>query len=161
MLMDRSLLVIGIAVVCVPGVRTVCAQENQASLATIKTAKCTFSLLATGTWRGGKPVAVVKPAKLDMEFDSINLDEGTAALSANVGGDASRSDIIVRLAKSTLHFVQMFTDGPIYTTTIFPNTTRAAKMQAVHTRHEFTPGIAVPGFTWQPEQYYGECDVHR
>jgi hypothetical protein len=60
-----------------------------------------------------------------------------------------------------LHFVQIFVDGPLYTTTIFPNETRAGKLQAVHTRHEFTPGMSLPGFTWQPEQYYGECEVHQ
>jgi len=54
----------------------------------------------------------------------------------------------------------MFLDGPLYTTRIFPKETRAGKLQAVHTRHEYTE-ISLPGFTSRPEQYYGECDVRQ
>jgi hypothetical protein len=161
MFINRYLRVLGIVTACLLGSTTVDAQEDQQALATVKSVKCSFPIFATGTWRNGQPEAAVKPASLSLEFDSVNLDEGTAVLLANVGGTASKSDILVRLSRGTLHFVQLFTDGPLYTTTIFPIQTRAGKLQAVHTRHEFTAGMSLPGFTWQPEQYYGECEVHQ
>jgi hypothetical protein len=161
MFINRHVKVLGVVAVCFLGFRGVDAQEDPPALATVKTVKCTFSILATGTWKNGKPEAAVKPARLSLTFDSVNVEEGTADLLANAGGTASKSDILVRLSKGTLHFVQMFTDGPLYTTTIFPNETRAGKLQAVHTRHEFTAGMSLPGFTWQPEQYYGECEVRQ
>jgi len=161
MFINRHVRVLGIVTVWVVGSLGVDAQEAQSTLATVKSVTCTFPILATGTWKNGKAEAAVKPARLALSFDPVDVDEGTAVLVANTGGTASSSDIHVRLSKGTLHFVQMFTDGPLYTTTIFPNETRAAKLHAVHTRHEFTAGMSVPGFTWQPEQYYGECEVHQ
>lgn len=161
MFINKHVGVLGIVTACLLGSSGVDAQEGLPALATVKNVKCTFPILATGTWRNGKPEATVKPAGLSLEFDAVNLDEGTAVLLVNVGGTAAKSDILVRLSKGTLHFVQLFTDGPLYTTTIFPNETRAGKLQAVHTRHEFTAGMSLPGFTWQPEQYYGECEVHQ
>ena len=117
------------------------------------------ALFATLLSQSGLPA--VMPAGLTLEFDPVDVDGGTAVLLANDGGDAGKSDVFVRLSKGTLHIVQMFADGPLYTTTIFPTETRAGKLQAVHTRHEFTAGMSLPGFTWQPEQYYGECEVQR
>src|SRR5262245_9550254 len=118
--------VLAVAIVSLPGARAAEAQQNVAIPATVKSAVCTFSTLATGTWKEGKPEASVKTANLSFDFDSINVDEGTAHLPVNPGGDASASDIVVRLTTGgALHFVQMFTDGPLYTTTIFPNETRA------------------------------------
>ena len=161
MFINKHIRVLGIATVCFLGSRGVNAQEGQPPLATVKSVNCTFPIVATATWKDGKPEAAVKPASLSLKFDTIDVDEGTAVLLENVGGTASKSDILVRLSKGTLHLLQMFTDGPLYTTTIFPNETRAGKLQAVHTRHEFTPGMSMPGFTWQPEQYYGECEVRQ
>jgi len=161
MFINRHVRVLGIVTVCVLGCRGVDAQDGQSALATVKSVKCNFPILATGTWKNGKAEAAVKPAGLTLEFDPVDVDEGTAVLVANTGGTASSSDIHVRLSKGTLHFVQMFTDGPLYTTTIFPTETLTGKLQAVHTRHEFTAGMSVPGFTWQPEQYYGDCEVRQ
>jgi hypothetical protein len=161
MFINRHVRLLGIVTVCFLGCWRVDAQGGPPALATVNSVKCSFPILATGTWKNGKAEAAVKPARLSLKFDSVNVDEGTAVVLANAGGTASRSDILVRLSKGTLHFVQIFVDGPLYTTTIFPNETRAGKLQAVHTRHEFTPGMSLPGFTWQPEQYYGECEVHH
>ena len=60
----------------------------------------------------------------------------------------------------TLHLVQAFREGPLYVTTIFPKETRGARLQAVHTRHEYTL-ISMPGYTSRPEQYVGECELGR
>lgn len=123
-------------------------------LAKARSVKCTFPLMTTGTWKGGEPLTETKPAALSMGFDAINADEGTA----RVIGAFGPSDIIVRLSYATLHFVQSFREGPLYTTTIFPKETKPGRLQAVHTRHEYTE-VSLPGFTSRPEQYYGDCAV--
>jgi hypothetical protein len=118
------------------------------------TLKCAFTVMTTGTWKAGEPQAEIKPAKLSMGFDGINADEGTA----RVIGAFGPSDIIVRMSYGTLHFVQSFREGPLYTTTIFPKETKPGRLQAVHTRHEYTE-VSLPGFTSRPEQYYGDCAI--
>jgi hypothetical protein len=132
------------------------AQERAAgSLTHAKSLRCLFSVLATGTWDKGVAQAEIKAARLSVDFDEIDADEG----SARVVGSFGPSDIIVRLSAGTLHFMQVFREGPLYLTTIFPQETRDGKLQAVHTRHEFTR-VSLPGFTSRPEQYYGECEVN-
>ena len=123
-------------------------------LAKATTLKCMFTVMSTGTWKGGEPQVETKPAKLSMGFDAINADDGTA----RVVGAFGPSDIIVRMSYGTLHFVQAFREGPLYTTTIFPKETKPGRLQAVHTRHEYTE-VSLPGFTSRPEQYYGDCSI--
>jgi hypothetical protein len=122
------------------------------ALATAKSISCTFPVNATGTWKAGEPAAETKTSRLTVQFAEIDVDDGTARLIGNFGP----STIIVRLTADTLHFVQAFRDGPLYTTTIFPKPTRDGRLQAVHSRHEFTD-VSLPGFTSRPEQYYGDC----
>jgi hypothetical protein len=43
---------------------------------------------------------------------------------------------------------------------VFDKETRAGRLQAVHTRHEYT-AVSLPGFTSRPEQYYGDCEAAR
>jgi len=110
--------------------------------------------MAVGTWNSGAATAEVKPAKMTVGFDQIDTDDGTA----RVVGAFGPSDIIVKLSAGTLHFVQAFREGPLYTTTIFSHESRGGKLKAVHTRHEYTE-VSLPGFTSRPEQYYGECEI--
>ena len=123
-------------------------------LAKATTLKCEFPLMTTGTWKAGDAQAETKPAKLSMGFEEINADEGTA----RVIGAFGPSDIIVRMSYGTLHFVQSFREGPLYTTTIFPKEAKPGRLLAVHTRHEYTE-VSLPGFTSRPEQYYGDCAI--
>jgi hypothetical protein len=123
-------------------------------LANARTVKCSFSLIAAGTWTGAQPKAEVKPSKLVLQFDEVNADEGTARMESSYG----KYDIIVRYAEGYLHFIQAFLNGPLYATTILEKPTSGGKLKAMHSRHEFTD-FALPGFTSSPEQYYGECEV--
>jgi hypothetical protein len=137
------------------GLAPAAAQTRPAErLAQAKTLKCTFTVMATGTWRSGDAQTESRPMTLSIGFDAINVDEGTA----RVIGAFGPSEIIVRIAYGTLHFMQSFREGPLYVTTIFPKETREGRMQAVHTRHEYTE-VSLPGFTSRPEQYYGDCSV--
>ena len=126
----------------------------EARLAAAKKLSCQFPLMSTGTWKSGEPQAETKAATLSVGFDSVNVDEGTA----RVIGAFGPSEIIARQSYGTLHFLQSFREGPVYITTIFPKETQNGRLQAVHTRHEYTE-VSLPGFTSRPEQYYGECTV--
>jgi hypothetical protein len=136
------------------GAQATRAQSLAKKLAEVKTLNCAFTVLATGTWKAGEPQSEVKPSKLTLKFDHINSDEATARLVGAFGP----SDIVVRFLEGTLHFVQIFRAGPLYTTTVFPKEARPGKLQAVHTRHEWSE-VSLPGFTSRPEQYYGECEL--
>ena len=150
------LAVLGIAGALVLFPSPLIAQDAvKGKLATAKSIKCTFPLVVVGTWGGEQPKADVKPAKLVLQFEAINVDEGTARLEAGLGGTY---DIIVRYAGGYLHFIQSFLDGPLYTTTILEKQTSGGKLKAMHSRHEYTD-FALPGFTSSPEQYYGECEI--
>jgi len=123
-------------------------------LAAVKSIKCTFTLMSNGTWTGAQPKAESKTAKLVLEFEAVNADEGTTQLKSGFG----QYDIIVRYADGYLHFIQAFLNGPLYTTTVLEKKASEGKLKAMHSRHEFTD-FALPGFTSSPEQYYGECEI--
>jgi hypothetical protein len=123
-------------------------------LAMAKSIKCTFPLMAVGTWGREQPEAKVKPADLVLQFDAVNADEGTAELKSGFG----KYDIVVRYAGGYLHFIQSFLDGQLYTTTILEKKTAGGKLKAMHSRHEYTD-VSLPGYTSSPEQYYGECEI--
>ncbi len=116
--------------------------------------KCSFAVLATGTWMEDKAQAEVKPAKLALEFHAIDTQDGTAEAKGGYGPP----HIVVRLSGGNLHFLQVGSDGPVYVTTVFDQPTPAGKLKAVHTRHEYTR-VSLPGFTSRPEQDHGECQV--
>lgn len=130
------------------------AQRPGDRLRSVESIRCTFPTMAIGTWKNGAPQAETRNARLTVGFDSISIDDATARYL----GDFGASDIIVRLAGETLHFLQSSRDGPVYMTTIFPRETREGRLQAVHTRHEWTL-VSLPGFTSSPEQYYGDCEL--
>src|SRR5262249_34897324 len=74
----------------------------QEKTVTAKAYRCTFPLIATGTWKKeGSPDAVVKASSLILRFESVNVDEGTAELK---NGTVS-SGITVQSAGGNLHFV--------------------------------------------------------
>ena len=113
---------------------------------------CTFTLVATATWKSGAPAADVTPATLKVGFTNVNVDEGTADADSAFGS----SFIVVRHANEYLHLMQSHSAGPLYTTTVFARDTKEGRMMAVHTRHEYTD-VRLPGFTSRPEMYVGEC----
>ena len=130
------------------------AQSSVPDLSNVTQVSCRFAVNATGTWEKGEPLAETGKASLTLSFTEVNASDGTA----EIVDAALTSDIIVRVSGRTLHFLQSFREGPLYATTIFPRVTRDGRLQAVHTRHEYTE-IRLPGFTSRPEQYYGDCEV--
>jgi hypothetical protein len=150
----HSRFVAAIVAVAVALAVPVAAQKPAERLAVAKSIRCAFTTMSTGNWKSEGAIGEIKPAKLTVGFDDVDVDDGTATVLGAFGP----SDIIVRLSTGTLHFVQSFREGPLYATTIFPHETAGGRLRAVHTRHEYTE-VSLPGFTSRPEQYYGDCEV--
>src|SRR5438876_7717806 len=105
MSINRILAALAIAGFLLPVPASLHAQDDlKGKLATVKSLKCTFPVMAVGTWGGDQPKAEVKPSKLVLEFEGINADEGTAELKSSYG----QYDITVRYAEGYLHFIQSF-----------------------------------------------------
>ena len=143
---------------CVLGayVSAVGTRVQDRGLATANSLACTFTLISTGTWTNGQAEASLDTSTLEFRFEAINTQEATA----EVIGPFGPSHIITRLSGDYLHFVQMLSAGPLYTTTVFNRETVDGKLMAVHTRHEYTD-VSLIGFTSRPEQYYGDCEVSQ
>jgi hypothetical protein len=126
------------------------------SLAKASSIRCVFPLMASSSLRDEPPKVEIKPPSpvLEMQFDQINADEGTAQWKSGYGV----YDIVVRYAQPYLNFIQSFREGHIYLTTVLEQKNKNGKFKAMHSRHEFTL-VSLPGFTSSPEQYYGECEV--
>jgi hypothetical protein len=116
--------------------------------------KCTFSAVAVSDWKNGEAAIAIKPAKLTIAFNQVDVEAG----SAEAVGDSGKSHITVRALGAYLHFMQLDPYGALYVTTVFDKETRAGKLQAAHSRHEYLP-TPVPTLTSRPEQYIGECEV--
>ncbi len=127
------------------------AQER---LLNTRTLDCSFGVISTGGWADGDAAANVADSALSLRFEEIDTDGATAEIVGPYGA----SQIIVRQTGDYLHLVQMFTVGPLYTTTVIDRETVNGRFMAVHTRHEYTDTQLV-GFTSRPEQYYGDCMV--
>ena len=115
---------------------------------------CSFDVISTGGWADGDAAANLADSTLSLRFEEIDTDGATAEIVGPYGA----SQIIVRQTGDYLHLVQMFTVGPLYTTTVIDRETVDGRFMAVHTRHEYTDTQLV-GFTSRPEQYYGDCMV--
>jgi len=129
------------------------------TLESVQRLKCTFTLMATGTWDNDVPRADVRPAKLSMQFDAIDTQGGTANVTDVSIVSAGVPHITVQLLGDSLHFLAMNSSGSVYLTTVFSDKESRAggKFKAVHTRHEFTQ-VRLMNFTSRPEQYYGYCE---
>ena len=125
-----------------------------AVLANAGSLDCRFTVVATGTWKGGVAEAGTRPSTVTVGYRAIDTDESTA--ESMVAG--AKAHVTVRLSGNYLHLMQSEPYGALYVTTVFSTPTVQGRLQAVHTRHEFTP-VAVPGFTSRPEMYVGDCAV--
>ena len=134
------------------------AQSPAEALPSAKSLACAFPLYAIGTWKNGEPAAEVKSTTLGLRFDAIEVQEGSARVTSTGLRLVVPNEIIVQLSGGNLHFIHTSNAGTLYTTTVFNTESRAGKLMAVHTRHEYTP-VSVPGYTSRPEQYYGECEI--
>jgi hypothetical protein len=123
-------------------------------LAAATSLECRFTTVAASSWENGVPKTELLPKELKLTFDKVNVDEGTADANSQFGDFY----VAVRFSNGYLHLMQMFSSGPLYTTTVMARETTDGRMMAIHTRHEYTPAT-VPGFTSRPETYFGDCAI--
>lgn len=123
-------------------------------LAAVTSLECRFTTVAASSWENGLPKTEVLPKELKLTFANVNVDEGTADANSQFGDFY----VAVRFSNGYLHLMQMFSSGPLYTTTVMARETTDGRMMAIHTRHEYTPAT-VPGFTSRPESYFGDCAI--
>ena len=130
------------------------------ALADIQRLKCSFTLMAIGTWEKNVPSAEVTKVNLAMQFDAIDTQDGTANVIDVSAASAGAPHITVRVLGENLHFLAMNVSGSVYLTTVFADreSRGGAAFKAVHTRHEFTQ-VRLSGWTSRPEQYYGQCEA--
>ncbi len=144
------------------GMETAHAQMPAApvSLAGVQRLKCSFTLMAIGTWEKTVPSAEVTKATLSIQFDAIDTQDGTANVVEVSSSAAGAPHITVRLLGDNLHLLAMNVSGSVYLTTVFADKEgrSSGNFKAVHTRHEFTP-VRLTGWTSRPEQYYGHCEA--
>ena len=152
-----ALVVLALAVTAVTPVTIKAQVATWKEMRDVKRVKCSFSVFATGTWdAAGTPKGDLKPATLEVSYDTIDTEDGTA----RVNGLYGPQPIIAKLSIWSLHFLQVGSEGSLRMTTVFDKESRPGHFRAVHTIHEHTP-ISLPGFASRPEQYYGECTVER
>jgi len=130
------------------------SREMQRLLENAKRVECRFTQKATGDWKNGEAQVDVEPVDLETTFVDIVVDEGTAEAEGRFGA----SFIVVRYEYIYLHFMQSFSSGPLYVTSVIAQETTDGRLMAVQTRSEFSPA-RVPGFTSRPEMYLGDCAV--
>ena len=131
------------------------AQITAERMQKAKSVKCEFRTLATGNWgRDGTATGQLRTSPLSFSFFDINLDSGTADIDAKLGAVFA----IVQLSGGKLHLILVGSAGYLHTTTVFDQPGSPGKLKAVHSRHEYTD-VALPGYTFRPEQYYGECQL--
>jgi len=116
--------------------------------------ECRFTVMSAGSWEGATPKTEVTAKELNLTYENVNVDEGTADANSQFGDFY----VAVRYTTGYLHLMQMFRSGPLYTTTVLARETADGRMMAIHARHEYTP-TSVPGFTSRPEMYLGDCAV--
>lgn len=141
-----------VAMVWASGLDAQVPDAPPARLANARSLTCTFTVMAVGDWKAGIADAMVKPAKLAVAFHNVDTQDGTA----EAVGDTGKAHITVRVSGAYLHFMHLDPYGALYLTTVFNTDTRNGRLQAVHSRHEYTP-VSLPGLTSRPEQYIGDC----
>jgi hypothetical protein len=151
------------ALFLVLGVQAPSAQTTgPAALADVQSLKCSFTLMATGTWDKNVPSAEVTKATLTVQYGAIDTQDGTANVVNVSSSSAGAPHVTVRVLADNLHFLAMNVSGSVYLTTVFADkeSRSGGAFKAVHTRHEFTP-VRLAGWTSRPEQYYGHCEVAK
>jgi hypothetical protein len=123
-------------------------------LAAATSVDCRFTTMAGGSWDKGVPKTELLAKELKLGFAKVNIDEGTADASTRYGDFY----VVVRFSNGYLHLMQMFSNGPLYTTTVLAQETTDGRMMAIHTRLEYSPAT-VPGFGTRPETWYGDCAI--
>ena len=130
------------------------------TLESVKRLKCSFSAATAGVWPDGSAQAQTRsqPNGASVTIDKIDVQDGTAEIGGSFrGGD----NVNVKLAGSTLHFLDMSLSGGLTVITVFAKETHDGRLQAVYSHAAYV--TSGRGVTENPEaaQYYGDCEAVR
>jgi len=125
-----------------------------AQLAASSRLTCSFTVATNAVWKDGSPTATVQNASLppSITFTNIDVEDGTA----DAGAGFNSEDIIVKLAGSTLHFLDIALDGTLGVITVFARETHDGRLQAVYSRTAYVTGRGGSGAP-EAAQFYGDC----
>jgi hypothetical protein len=133
--------------------------ENSQTLESLKRLRCSFSAATSGVWESGSTQARTKeqPNGALIVINDIDVQDGTA----EIGGSFRGSNVNVKLAGSTLHFLDIGLNGSLTVISVFARETHDGRLQAVYSHAAYVP--SGPGATTTPEgtQYYGDCEAGR
>jgi len=134
--------------------------ENSQLLESVTRLKCSFSAATAGLWSEGSAQAQTKaqPNGATVTLDKIDVADGTAEIGGSFrGGD----NVNVKLAGSTLHFLDMALNGGLTVISVFAKETHDGRLQAVYSHTAYV--TSGRGATENPEamQYYGDCEAER
>jgi hypothetical protein len=144
-----------VALLCLCGQTLVAQSTDRNPLGKLKHLKCSFSVTASASWKGGPPQVQVKPEELSVSFTAIDLDGGTAEVEA-AGGTI---DVVALLTGSSVHILERSFQGNLTVTSIFAPADTRGKFRAVRSRHDYLM-MNIPGFVAEPtvQQRAGECE---
>ena len=135
--------------------------ENSQALESLKRLRCSFSAATSGVWdQNGSAQARTKeqPNGATVTINNIDVQDGTAEIG---GFFREGENVNVKLAGSTLHFLDIALNGNITVITVFAKETHDGRLQAVYSHAAYVP--TGRGATGVPEgtQYYGDCEPGR
>ena len=122
---------------------------------------CSFVAAAQGVWQSDGPVAQVQQVQspATVTIFNINAQDGTAEIGRGLFREAD--NVIVKLAGSTLHFLDIGLNGDLDILTVFAREIRDHRLQAVYSRTSYVErgfGAAAPPAM---AQYYGDCAIQN
>jgi hypothetical protein len=131
--------------------------ENSQTLESLKRLHCTFSAATNGIWgENGLAQARTKeqPNGATVTITNIDVQDGTAEIGGSFRGG---ENVNVKLAGSTLHFLDIALNGSLTVITVFAKETHDGRLQAVYSHAAYVQNAATPEAT----QYYGDCEPSR
>jgi hypothetical protein len=128
-------------------------------LESLKRLTCSFPASASATWTGSELQAQARtlPAAAMLMVFNIDTQDGSAEM--NGGGFRAADNVTVKLAGSTLHFLDIGLDGAVGLLTVFAKESHDGRLQAVYSRASYVENARGASESPTMSQFYGDCEV--
>jgi hypothetical protein len=111
--------------------------------------KCTFPTIASLDWKRDDATPRIQSQNFEFIVDGIDHKARTARLVGNLGA----VDLILVEGIKVTTFVETTPSGNVNLTTVFAEVMSDGRFKAVHSRHVYLIGGALPS------QAYGSCQI--
>ena len=116
--------------------------------------KCSFPvacLTVPGRTGRRKRTCQIRPGRLTLVIDEIDIDGGTARIGT--------THTTALLTQNSVHFMERTMAGSLTMITVLSQKSPKGTLRAVRSRHDYLQ-MAIPGFVAEPNvsQHYGECE---